>query len=442
MITIREIGRSLRAREYSCVELVHKTLGRIEREDRSNSFITLTRERALAEAEQRDRELAAGLDRGPFHGVPVAYKDIIHTQNIRTTGGSLVFRDFVPQRDAEVVNRLGEAGAITIGKTNLHELAYGATSKNPHYGPVLNPHNLERIAGGSSGGSATAVASGFVPMAIGTDTGGSIRIPASFCGITGFKPTYNLVSRRGVMPLVFSLDHVGPMGATVEDCLLTMQVIAQRWHASPLASLRGLRVCVPENFFFDRVAAEVSAAVATAITHIEGTGAIVGRARIPDLAEANIAARVIQFSEATALYESYRDPALFGPDVWALIQQGRRIAGHEYVNAQRIRSVFRQRFDALWQQWDVLVTPTTPMVAPGLNETEVTIGKESEDTRIAATRLLRAMPFLGEPALSLPCGRNTDGMPIGLQLIAAPGDDARLLQIANLVESTLAGNLG
>ncbi len=225
-MTIREIGRLLRSRQISCVELLDQTLADIKARDVFRSFITKTEDEARVQAAERDRELAAGLDRGPLHGVPTAHKDIFYTRGVRTTAGSLLFRDFVPDYDATVVEQLNKAGVVSVGKTNLHELAYGITSKNPHYGFVLNPHDTTRIPGGSSGGSAALVGAGLLPMSLGSDTGGSIRIPAAFCGCVGLKPTYGRVSRWGVMPLAFSLDHVGPIGATVEDCALTMNAIA------------------------------------------------------------------------------------------------------------------------------------------------------------------------------------------------------------------------
>jgi aspartyl-tRNA(Asn)/glutamyl-tRNA(Gln) amidotransferase subunit A len=435
-MTVREIGALFRTRKISCLEFVRKTLDDVANRDRSNCFITLTPEHALAEAAERDAELARGLDRGPFHGVPIAHKDIIHTAGVPTTGASRLYRDFIPTTDADVVVRLKEAGAISIGKTNLHELAYGATSQSSYFGPVLNPLDPTRIPGGSSGGSAAAVAAGFVPMATGSDTGGSIRIPASYCGTAGFKPTYDLVSRRGVMPLSYSLDHIGPLGTTVEDCALAMAAIGGLEPAS--AELKGLRVCLPANFFFERVDSEVASAVRQAAAVMERQGAILSEARIPDLHEANLAARIVQMSESASIYAHLQDPTLVGEGFWALIQQGKGIAGHEYVSAQRIRTIFRRDFNRFWTGYDVIVAPATPVVAPRRNQDSVLIGTEEESTRMASTRLTRPVNFLGEPAISIPCGRNKDGMPIGLQLIAAPRRDAHLLSIAKLVEDLLA----
>jgi len=437
-MTIRELGSALRAREMSCVELIDQILAGIKARPESHWFITVTEEQARAEAAERDAELAAGQDRGPFHGIPIALKDLFYTRGVRTTAGSLIFRDFVPEYDATVVERLRDAGAVSVGKTNLHELAYGITSNNPHYGAVVNPLDPRRLAGGSSGGSAAVVAAGLLPMALGTDTGGSIRIPASYCGVAGLKPTYGRVSRHGVLPLAFSLDHVGPLGSCVEDCMLAMNVIAGAdFNLPPRTELTGIRIGVPKNFFFDRVDEEVAAAVRSSISAMERLGASVCEVEIPDLNEANAAARVVQYAETAALYVRYNDSTLFGKDVWGLIQQGKMIAGHEYVNAQRIRTLFRRDFDAIWGNIDVLAAPTTPIVAPGVDEANVQIGTDAENARMASTRLVRAINYLGEPALSLPCGKTSSGMPVGLQLIGAPFSEAKLLQLGNTVETCL-----
>lgn len=438
-MTVREIGALLRAKKISCVELIDQTFAAIKQREVFRSFITSMEASAREEALERDKELARSFDRGPFHGIPIAHKDLFYTKGVRTTGGSLVFRDFVPDYDATVVEKLRTAGAICIGKTNLHELAYGVTSKNPHYGFVLNPRDTTRMAGGSSGGSATLVAAGFLPMATGTDTGGSIRIPASFCGIVGLKPTYGCVSRRGVLPLSFSLDHVGPLGSCVEDCALAMDAMAApRFNLPPTPDLKGVRIGVPSNFYFEHVDKEVADTVTKGISEMERLGASVSEVRIPDPNEINATARVVQLSETAALYQHYSDPKLFGEDVWALIQQGKMISAHEYVNGQRIRTLFRREFDALWRNIDVLATPTTPIAAPRIEDATVQIGSEREDTRMASTRLVRAINFLGEPALSLPCGKTTAGLPIGLQLISRPFSEPQLLQVARTIEPILS----
>ncbi len=451
-MNLQQWATSLRRRQISSLELVTKTLAEIKARDVYCSLITLVEEQALEQAADRDRELAQGIDRGPFHGIPVAYKDLFYTRGIRTTSGSLLYRDFVPTYTATAVQRLQAAGAICIGKTNMHELAYGITSKNPHFGFVLNPRDTSRIAGGSSGGSATLIAANLLPMCLGTDTGGSIRIPASYCGVVGLKPTYGRVSRFGVQPLSFSLDHVGPLGSCVDDCALAMNVIAgpdshdatcsplpaPDFNLPSLPDLRRIRVGVPRDFFFDRTTEEVSTAVHQAIGTLEQLGASIHPIDLPNLSEINATARVVQLSETAGLYADQSDPSLFGDDLWTLIQQGKLIAAHEYVNAQRLRTLFRSEFDRVWQQVDVLATPTTPVVAPHLEENTVMIGDAQEDTRLASTRLVRAINFLGEPALSMPCGKTENNLPIGLQLITAPWTEPLLLQIARTLEARLS----
>lgn len=430
-MTIRELGAHIRARNVSCVELIQRTLDDITARDKFCSLITTTGDAALATARQRDEELKAGRDRGPLHGIPIAVKDLFYTRGVKTTAGSLVYKDFVPGYDATVVERLHEAGAISMGKTNLHEIAFGITSKNPHFGFVLNPLDPKRLAGGSSGGSAALVGGGFLPLALGTDTGGSIRVPASFCGIAGLKPTYGLVSRHGVLPLAFSLDHVGPLGSCVEDCALALNAMAngEDYNVPAPKDLKGLRVGIPVEPLFGSVAEDVLAAVEATVDKLERLGASVQRIVTPDFTAMNATARVVQLAETAAIYVDHQDAALFGEDVWALLEQGRMIMGHEYVNAQRLRTIFRRDFDELWTKVDVLVGPTTPMTAPLLEQVTVNIQGKDENVRMAATRLVRAINLLGEPALSIPCGKGTDGMPIGFQLVAAPFAEKTLVKL-------------
>lgn len=450
-MTVREYGRLLREKKASSVELARDALKEIKTRDQCHTFITLTEDAAIAEAGERDRELAKGIDRGPFHGVPIAYKDLFYTRGINTTAGSLVLRDFVPEHDATAVSKFKDAGAVSLGKLNLHELAYGATSKNPHYGFVLNPHDLDRVAGGSSGGSATAVAQKFVPVTLGSDTGGSIRIPASYCGVVGFKPTYGLVSRYGVLPLSHSLDHVGPLGSTVDDCALATATIAGRdvndattqkapqigFAGEPLTNLNGVRIGVPRNYYFEHVARDVERSVKIAIAEMARLGAEIQEITLPDIPAMNAAQRIIQWVEATALYQQYRDSQLFGADVWALIEQGRLVGAIDYITAQKLRTAFRKEFDRVWKAVDIVVTPATPITAPRTDENEVDIDGYRENARIASTRMARAIDLIGEPALSMPCGMSSSGMPMGLQLIAGPFRDAWLLGVGRVVEEAI-----
>jgi aspartyl-tRNA(Asn)/glutamyl-tRNA(Gln) amidotransferase subunit A len=436
-MTIREAAAALRSRRVSSVELARQCLDRIAKlNPHLNAFITVADERARAEAEQRDRELADGLDRGPLHGIPIAHKDLIWTQGIRTTSGSKLFADYVPDSDAPVARKLADAGAVMLGKTGLHELAYGVTSENPHFGAIRNPRDPARTPGGSSGGSGAAVAADMVYMATGTDTGGSIRIPASFCGVVGLKPTYGLIDRSGIQPLGLSLDHVGPLARTVADVRVAFEIMAGA--SSPAPSIQGLRIGLPENFYFERCAGGVREAVEQAAQKAEQLGARVSKVQVPDVEALNTAGRVILLAEASAVYEPYwarRED--FGPDVLALLDQGRMVPATDYVNAQRLRAALVSDFRGLFSEIDCLFTPTTPAAAPLIGQKQMELGGEMVDTRLAATSLVRGINVLGFPALSIPCG-SVQGLPIGLQLIARPFEESLLLALGEALETALA----
>lgn len=434
MKTIVEMGAALRARQVSARELAVAALEAADRQQaRLNAFLTMTPEAALARADMLDRELAQGIDRGPLHGIPIAHKDCIYTKGVRTTWGSKLFADFVPDRDAAVVRRLDEAGAISIGKTGLHELTYGMTSNNPHYGPVRNPHDPERVAGGSSGGSAVAVAAGIVPLATGTDTGGSIRIPAAFCGVVGFKPTFDRISREGCMPLGLTLDHIGPITSTAEDAALAFAAMALDSAPLPSAGWKALRIGIPANFFFDRVDPAVAAAVQESARRAASHGATLEEIPLPGFDALAVTGRIVQLAEAAAVLERYAHRREgFGPDVLSLLDQGRLIPATEYLNAQRVRQQVIQQLRSIWDRVNLLLAPATPMPAPPIGEMLVRFADGTEDVRIAGTRLTRPLNVTGWPAISLPCGRTHSGLPIGLQLIAAPHRDEFLLAAAQL----------
>ena len=442
-MTALEAAEAIRARRVSSVELTRECLRIIERRNRElNAFITVTADAALKQAEALDREMANGASRGPLHGIPIAHKDLIFTAGVRTTSGSKLFADFVPGCNAAVVDAFERAGAVMVGKTNLHELAYGITSENPHYGTVRNPHDSSRSAGGSSGGAGVAVATGMAVLATGTDTGGSVRIPASWCGVVGFKPTYNLVSRAGVQALGFTLDHIGPLAQTVADAALAMNAMCGRELMNigrlEAASLRGVRIGVPVNFCFDVLEAEVKSAVLDAARKCGAEGAELVDVRVPDMDALNATARVILLAEASALYGPYlaqRDA--FGEDVLRLLDQGRLVPAVDYVNAQRMRTVFRAEFARLFESIDALLMPATPTTAARIGQRSVELAGVTHDTRILTTRLMRGMNAVGLPAISLPCGRDAAGLPMGLQLIAAAGRDARLLEIAEASERSI-----
>ncbi|HTQ52838.1 MAG TPA: amidase [Bryobacteraceae bacterium] len=447
---IRGTGADLRARRTSSVELVADAIARIERHGQQlRAFITVTGKQAEEQALEADRELAAGVDRGPLHGIPIALKDLFLTRGVRTTAGSRLYENFVPDYDATVVERLRAAGAVILGKLNMHEMAYGITSANPHFGPVRNPWNPEHSPGGSSGGSAAAVAARMVYVAMGSDTGGSIRIPAAFCGTVGLKPTYGRVSRYGALPLGWSLDHMGPLTRTVRDAALVLNAIAGRDPKDPTSSrrpvadyvpeegcsIRGLRVGIPENFYFERVDADVERAVRGAIARAESLGASVRPVQLPDVAALNAVARVVLLAEASAMAgPALARRELFGGDVLALFDQGRLVPATDYIDAQRLRKIMRRDFHRIWNEIDCLMTPTTPNVAPKIGDTTVRLGGRDEDVRLATTRLVRGINALGYPALSLPCGISGGGLPIGVQIVGAAFAEATVLRLGAALE--------
>ncbi len=437
------LAHALRTRQISSREMIEDSLRKIQHLDpKLNAFITVTGDAALALAQKRDDELARGIDRGPLHGIPIALKDLIRTKGVRTTAGSKIFADYIPTRDAAIAAQLTDAGAVSIGKTGLHELAYGITSNNPHFGAIHNPWDLERISGGSSGGSAVAVAAGMVPMAVGTDTGGSIRVPASFCGVVGLKPTFGRVSVRGVLPLGFSQDHVGPMTRTVRDAAIAFQSMSDDptgYVPGEDVDPNGLRIGYPTNFFMDRVDAEVEAAIRSAFLAIARRKAKIVEIAVPDMEALRSAAATCLLVEAASALRPYLDRrADFGADVLALLDQGKAIPGIDYIEAQRTRRRIGRHFARLFERVDCIFTPTTPITAPKIGQTTVEVKGVTEDVRAAVTRFTRGMNALGLPAISIPCGFSRSGLPIGLQIIAAARQEDLLLHVSAAMEDTLS----
>ena len=446
MISIVEAGARLRARRVSSLELTRACLDHIEKlNPKVNAFITVLRAEAEKQAAERDAELARGVDRGPLHGIPVAYKDLIFTKGIRTTAGSRIYENFVLDHDAKLVQDFDKAGVVLVGKTGLHELAYGVTSNNPHFGPVRNPHDLERVPGGSSGGSGAAVVTDMAYMAMGSDTGGSIRIPASFCGCVGLKPTFGRVPRDGCFPLGFSLDHMGPLARTTRDCAISLEAISSlRGSVLPsgAATIKGLRIGLPENYYFDRTQPEVAAGVRKMADAASWLGAQVRPVRVPDIDAINAIARVILFVEAAAALSPHlHKRELFGADVLALFDQGRLVSGVDYLNAQRLRRKYQKEFAKIWNEVDCLFVPGTPTTAPKIGQTRMTIDGVEDDVRLATTRPVRAVNALGLPVLSLPTGMDPAGLPMGVQIIGKPWDEATLIRIGSALEDAGAAVL-
>jgi aspartyl-tRNA(Asn)/glutamyl-tRNA(Gln) amidotransferase subunit A len=450
--TIVSLSKALRKKEISPVEVIRAYLERIESYDlKINSFITLLPREALRAARQAEKEISKGNYRGPLHGIPFAAKDLFFTRGIRTTCGSKILKTFRPAYNATVIERLYSAGAILLGKLNMHEFAYGTTSVNPHYGPVRNPWDRERVTGGSSGGSAAALASSFVPLTLGTDTGGSIRIPSALCGASGLKPTYGRISRYGVYPLCWSLDHPGPMAKTAADLAMVMKAIAGPDPLDPStppvpvpdyvsglsAGLKGVRIGVPDTFYFERVDPEVRLAVQKAIRTCKELGAGIWKISIPSLAQASIAAYLILLAEGAASLEKWHRtrPEGLGEDVRSRLNLGAALLATQYLKAQRTRRQVQEDFSRVFRKVDVIVTPQLPITAPKINQGIVAWGKKTEQVPSALTRFTRIYNLVGIPALSVPCGFSSTGLPMGLQIAGRPFDEATVLRVGHTYEA-------
>jgi aspartyl-tRNA(Asn)/glutamyl-tRNA(Gln) amidotransferase subunit A len=440
-----EAARLLRRKEISPVDLVEAALNRIELLNPSlNAFRTVVAESARREARRAEREFRRrGKLLGPLCGIPISLKDNFWTRGIRTTAGSKILENFVPEHDSEVAVRLARAGAILLGKTNMHEFAYGITNDNPHFGAVRNPWNRERITGGSSGGSAAAVAAGIGFAATGTDTGGSIRIPSALCGVVGLKPTFGLVSVAGVVPLAVSLDHAGPIARSVTDaCILLEAMTGDYPKGSPSPDFRGLRknrprrfrLGRPKEYFFERVDSEVRAAIDVAAKCFESLGARIEEVSLPHLIESADAGTNIALAEATHYHESQgyfpARAAEYGDDVRQRLEQGRDVRATDYLRAFEAKRRMEGDFDEAFKRVGAIIAPTLPIAAPRLGESDVTIGGEKETVRSALVRMNRPANVTGHPALSIPCGFTRDGLPVGLQMIGPRWGETRLLALA------------
>jgi aspartyl-tRNA(Asn)/glutamyl-tRNA(Gln) amidotransferase subunit A len=446
------LSRELLARRLSPVEVVNVLLGRIE-VDETNSFITVTAELALEGASLAEREILAGRYRGPLHGVPVALKDIIYTRGVSTTMGSAPYSGHVPDHSATVARKLEEAGSVLIGKTNTHEFAYGPTGDRSYFGPTLNPHDARRITGGSSGGSGAAVASNLCYGALGSDTGGSIRIPAALCGAVGMKPTFGRVSKSGVFPLSWTLDHVGPITRTVEDSALMLNVLAghdpeDRYSVDRPAEdfsrdlqrgLQGAGIGLPTSFYFDHVEEEVEARVREAAEVFRSLGAEVREVEIPNLWDTLHAQRLILAAEAYAVHRDRleNEPESFGEEVGERLMDGEPPKAYRYAKARRRGVLATDEFDRTLHDVDVLLTPTLPITATEIGQREVGIGVYEESVRSALTRLTGPTDLTGHPSLSVPCGMTAVGLPVGLQLIGRRLDEATLYRFGHAYEEAV-----
>jgi aspartyl-tRNA(Asn)/glutamyl-tRNA(Gln) amidotransferase subunit A len=435
----------LRTGKVSPVELVRTCLGRIEAQNPVlNAFITVTPESALQEARHAEAEMQRGGWRGPLHGIPIALKDMIDTAGVRTTGASAVYLDRIPAADAAVVSRLRRAGAILLGKLNMQEFAIGGSSVPSHFGPVRNPWDTSRIAGGSSGGSAAAVAAGLCFAALGTDTGGSVRQPAALCGIVGLKPSYGRVSNLGVLPLAPSLDHVGTLTRNVADCAAVLEAIAGyeprdlsserrplRLHPWP-NSAAGVRIGVPRAFFFDGLHPSVHRTVETALAALSDLGA-----RIEELPLEVSTDRTVFQAEAYGSHAALiaATPELYLPETLAKLRRGASVDTLAYLHARRDLAQLRRGIARTFTRVDVLATPTVPVPAPRLRDYPRSFDEVLAWEAGSMLRNTRPFNGLGIPAVTVPCGWTDEGLPIGLQFAAGPWQERRALALALAYEA-------
>jgi aspartyl-tRNA(Asn)/glutamyl-tRNA(Gln) amidotransferase subunit A len=446
-LTLSEASDLVRARKTSSVELTNACLARIAQlNPRLNAFITVTADRAIADARTADAEIANGRWRGPLHGIPVALKDLFDTAGVRTTAASAIFADRVPSEDAEVVRRLKAAGAVIVGKLNMHEFAYGDTSAQSHFGPVRNPWNLDRVAGGSSGGSAAAVAAGLCYGALGSDTGGSIREPSAYCGIVGLKPTYGLVSTRGAIPLSWSLDHVGPMCRRVTDAALMLQPIAgydpvdiNSVNAPPTNYVKGmqqkissLRIGIPRAVFYDSLDSEIEQAVNEALRVLRGLTASTRDIELPPYKTLPVVA-----AEAYTFHAPYftKTPQLYQPMTQRRLEGGANVTATAYIEGRRELARLRRVVNDVFSTTDVLVTPTTPVLPPTVEAAVADPGTPPPGGVALSLRNTQPFDIFGLPSISIPCGFTRAGLPIGLEISGPRLGESVVLALAHAYES-------
>lgn len=452
-LTLAQIASMLRSREVSAVEVLTAQLARARAvQPHINAFIRIDEEAAMVTARSLDTDAARGHFHGPLHGVPMAHKDMFYRQGLISTCGSAIRRDDPAITTATALKRLDAAGAIDFGTLNMAEFAYGPTGHNTHFGAARNPWNTSHITGGSSSGSGAAVAARATFAALGSDTGGSVRLPASLCGVTGLKVTTGRISRAGAMPLSFSMDTIGPLARTAEDCAILLQALAGSDAADATASsqvvpdlvsrlgqkLAGLRIGVPDKFFHDDLDAQVAAALDEARRTLAALGCSIVPVTIPDMRGAEAAATHVIAAEAASLHGNWlrNRPNDYSPQVRARLIRGLTVPAPRYIDALRLRAELLQKFMAeVFDKVDVLSVPSLAILTPTLAETDVGGGTKMDRILAQLTRLHRPFNYLGLPSVALPCGRAREGLPIAMQLAGRPFAEDVILHLAHAYQS-------
>jgi len=456
-LSISEAKNQMDRGHLSPLELTHAHIERIDKLDGMlNSYITVTSEIALERAKQADQELVRGSRSngkplGRLHGIPIALKDLYDTKGILTTAGSKIFAERVPKTDAHVVERLHQAGMVLLGKLNMHEIALGLTNVNPHAGTCRNPWSTDRITGGSSGGSGAALAAELCMGSLGSDTGGSIRVPAALCGVVGLKPTYGRVSLRGIVPLSWNLDHAGPMARNVLDVAILFEEIVgyddqdpfsidtpdEKFYQSIREGVQGLKVALADDKYFERTNPEIKQAIQIAANQFEKLGADVVHTALPGAREAAQANGLMVVSDAATFHRERleKQPDDFGEDILQRLQIGLELNSRDYILARRTQTLMRRQFEQFFEHYDILLMPTTSVTAPLID------GPDALEQAPRLTRYTAAFNITGLPAISLPCGFSSENLPIGLQIVSKPWGEARVLQAAYAYEQATEWHL-
>ncbi|WP_110926637.1 amidase [Bacillus massiliglaciei] len=450
--SIGELAPLIQSKQLSPVEITESVLYRVEQYDgKINSYIRVDAEDARKSAKLAENEIMKGIYKGKLHGIPMALKDIFYTKGKIVTMGSKIHKDFIPSYDATVVQKLAEAGAVFTGTLNMHEYAWGGTTNNPHYGPCRNPWNLEKIPGGSSGGSGAAVIADLTIASLGTDTGGSVRIPASVCGIVGLKPTHGRVSKHGVFPLGFSLDHVGPMTKTVQDAAILLEAIAGFDQNDPTTiqktvlpystlltdDIKGMVIGIEEDFYLQNIQPGVESLFYQAIETLKDLGAVIKPVKLPSLQNSFYAEMITILAEASAIHHNNLKtrPEDFGKDVRLSLELGELPSAVEYVQAQQIRYQMKNEFQEIFKTVDTIVAPTLPFTAPYIGQEISMLNNQQLSTADELVRLQSPANLTGFPSISVPCGFS-ENMPAGIQFIGNAFDEQTILKAAYAFERT------
>ncbi|WP_209123853.1 amidase [Alkalihalobacillus sp. BA299] len=450
--TIAELAPLIKSKEISPVDITKSVLNQAKDYNAQiNAFISIDEEKALKAAKQAEAEISQGIYKGTLHGIPLALKDILHFENERVTFGSKIHQSFISSEDATVVSKLKKAGITFTGKLNLHEYAYGPTNNNPHYGPCRNPWNIEKIPGGSSGGSAAVVAADLTIASLGTDTAGSVRIPASACGIVGLKPTHGRVSKYGCFLLSWSLDHIGPMTKTVEDTAVLLEYIAgydekdpttidkpvENYASSLTGDIKGKVIGIEEDYFFNTVDSNVKQLVEAAILQLESLGAKVELVKIPSLKYSEYTEYITFMAESATIHRNNFMNQLdqYGSDVQHLLKFSNIPSAVDYLQGQQVRTMMIKEFATVFSQVDVLISPTLPALPPTIGDEMVTIDGKEYPALASLIRLTSPGNLVGIPAVSIPCGFS-DGLPVGLQIMGAAFQEKEVLNFAYAFEKS------